>query len=62
METEKISEWVLVNDMFAFENVGFTHAYEGRKFLACADCEVGPIGLEIDSKTYLIALSRILSK
>lgn len=63
METEKISKWVCVTDMFAFENVGFSHPYEGRKFLICADCELGPIGVfDEPNNKYLIALSRIILK
>lgn len=63
-----------VADMFAFENVGFTHAHQGansragagyiarlgKKFLACADCEVGPIGVvEEEPSRYLIAVDRV---
>ena len=33
-----------VSDMFAFENVGFCNTVDNIKYLACADCEVGPIG------------------
>ncbi|KAI1715441.1 mss4 protein domain-containing protein [Ditylenchus destructor] len=65
IETEKLSDWWFVTDMFAFENVGFTHSFNGRKFLACADCEVGPIGVvdTLDATSrYLISLERILHK
>jgi hypothetical protein len=39
-----MDHWV-VEDMFDFENVGFTKPVEdGVKYLICADCERGPIG------------------
>lgn len=46
--------------MLDFDNVGFTHASEGVKYLVCADCEVGPVGyLSLESQTHYIALSRV---
>lgn len=61
--TEALRRWWFVTDMFSFENVGFTHAHNGRKYLACADCEVGPIGVvDAESNRYLIALERIKYK
>lgn len=58
---EKISFWWSVDEMFAFENIGFTHSHNGQKYLACADCEIGPVGL-VDKKKYLVAISRVLQK
>ena len=37
-------EFWAVTDMFAFENVGFCNTVDNIKYLACADCDVGPIG------------------
>uniref|UniRef100_A0A915EEV9 Sm domain-containing protein n=1 Tax=Ditylenchus dipsaci TaxID=166011 RepID=A0A915EEV9_9BILA len=62
VDAEKLSSWWYVTDMFAFENVGFTHSYNGQKFLACADCEIGPIGV-VDSTVanrYLISLELLI--
>lgn len=51
----------LVDDMFIFENVGFTNDVGRIKYLICADCEIGPIGWHcLDDKTsYYIALERV---
>jgi hypothetical protein len=35
-----------VDDMFSFENVGYSHTQGTVKYLCCADCERGPIGLQ----------------
>lgn len=57
---DPLEGWWTVSDMFAFENVGFTHAVNDVKYLTCADCEYGPIGL-LDNATglYYIAPSRV---
>uniref|UniRef100_A0A8C8SCS9 Guanine nucleotide exchange factor MSS4 n=1 Tax=Pelusios castaneus TaxID=367368 RepID=A0A8C8SCS9_9SAUR len=51
----------LVDDMFSFENIGFTKDVGNIKFLICADCEVGPIGWHCldDKKSFYIALDRV---
>ena len=43
-EGVKAYEFWTVTDMFTFENVGFCNTVDNIKYLACADCEVGPIG------------------
>jgi guanine nucleotide exchange factor len=54
--------WQL-NDMMAFENVAFSHTVPGTpgsKYLACADCELGPIGYTgSDRKIFCIAVDRV---
>ncbi|KAI8915492.1 Mss4-like protein [Powellomyces hirtus] len=55
--------WV-VNDMMAFENVGFTKAVPGgddTRYLSCADCDTGPIGYHPARvpKAFLIAADRV---
>lgn len=60
VETEEISEYWVVNDMFVFENIGFSNQVENTKYLICADCEKGPFGYQIVSeKNCYIALSRV---
>ncbi|XP_060765955.1 guanine nucleotide exchange factor MSS4 [Neoarius graeffei] len=51
----------LVDDMYTFENVGFTKDVGKIKYLICADCEIGPIGWHnLDDKKYFyIALDRV---
>ncbi|KAL3860122.1 hypothetical protein ACJMK2_010287 [Sinanodonta woodiana] len=61
---ETISEFWLIDDMFQFENVGFSNTVDGVKYLICADCEIGPIGWHrLDNKkAFYIALSRVKNK
>ncbi|KAI8910391.1 Mss4-like protein, partial [Gorgonomyces haynaldii] len=35
-----------VNDMMAFENIGFSRPADGLKYLLCADCDLGPLGFQ----------------
>ncbi|KAJ8395390.1 hypothetical protein AAFF_G00033750 [Aldrovandia affinis] len=50
----------LVDDMYTFENVGFTKDVGKVKYLICADCEIGPIGWHCldDKKSFYVALER----
>ncbi|GLH04821.1 hypothetical protein R5R35_010141 [Gryllus longicercus] len=60
-EEEVVKDYWVVDDMYHFENVGFSNTISGIKYLACADCEVGPIGwFDIAAKTSYVALSRVL--
>ncbi|CAK9303997.1 unnamed protein product [Gordionus sp. m RMFG-2023] len=38
------------SDIYIFENIGFTHSIPSSnspfKYLACADCEIGPLGVD----------------
>ena len=60
-EGETLKRHWLVPDMFAFENVGFSMTVKSIKYLACADCECGPIGWhDITDKTrFYIAVERV---
>ncbi|XP_055274901.1 guanine nucleotide exchange factor MSS4 [Moschus berezovskii] len=60
-EGDLLQEHWLVADMFAFENVGFSKAVGGVKFLVCADCEAGPIGWHCldDKDSFYVALDRV---
>ncbi|XP_029357717.1 guanine nucleotide exchange factor MSS4 [Echeneis naucrates] len=51
----------LVDDMFSFENVGFTKDVGNIKYLICADCEIGPIGWHCldDKRSFYVALERV---
>ncbi|XP_056293159.1 guanine nucleotide exchange factor MSS4 isoform X2 [Pseudoliparis swirei] len=50
-----------VDDMYTFENVGFTKDVGRIKYLICADCEIGPIGWHSldDKKSFYVALERV---
>ncbi|KAK1152677.1 hypothetical protein AOXY_G30778 [Acipenser oxyrinchus oxyrinchus] len=58
---EQLKDHWLVDDMYAFENVGFTKDVGNVKYLICADCEVGPIGWHCldDKKSFYVALERV---
>ncbi|XP_065180134.1 guanine nucleotide exchange factor MSS4-like [Sycon ciliatum] len=60
---EALSSYFKLTDMMQFENVGFTLPHQGRKFLICADCEIGPIGVvELDSPSeFWVALDRVVA-
>jgi len=51
----------LVDDMYIFENVGFTNDVGRIKYLICADCEIGPIGWHCldDKKSFYVAVERV---
>ncbi|XP_035518519.1 guanine nucleotide exchange factor MSS4 isoform X2 [Morone saxatilis] len=50
-----------VDDMYTFENVGFTNDVGRIKYLICADCEIGPIGWHCldDKKSFYVAVERV---
>ncbi|RTG82567.1 guanine nucleotide exchange factor, partial [Schistosoma bovis] len=60
--TELTEEFWCVNDMYAFENVGFTNSVSTFRYLTCADCDLGPLGFhdtqEGPTNAYYIALTR----
>ncbi|XP_011501442.1 PREDICTED: guanine nucleotide exchange factor MSS4 homolog [Ceratosolen solmsi marchali] len=57
---ELINDYWLVEEINSFENIGVSHKVENVKYLACADCERGPIGWH-DLSTFrsYIALCRV---
>ena len=57
-ETETLEGWWTVTDMYAFENVGFTNAVDGRRFLTCGECDFGPIGF-VDGAVHYVAPKRV---
>ncbi|XP_005187760.1 guanine nucleotide exchange factor MSS4 homolog [Musca domestica] len=60
IETESLSDFWVINDMFTFENIGFSNTVDKRKFLICADCDMGPVGYhDIDTKKCYVALKRV---
>jgi len=50
-----------VTNMYSFENVGFCNTINNIKYLACADCEVGPIGAHLlsDKQMFYISPMRV---
>ncbi|KAB0376544.1 hypothetical protein FD755_010988 [Muntiacus reevesi] len=51
------NEHWLVDDMFIFQNTGFTKVV-GNRFLVCVDCEIGPIGCHCldDKNSFYVSL------
>lgn len=58
---EETSDQWLVEDMFDFENVGFSKNVDDLKYLICADCERGPIGWHViaEANKFYVSCSRV---
>lgn len=60
LETESFKDFWFVDDMFTFENIGFSNTVGDFKYLICADCEMGPVGYhEISTKKNFVAIARV---
>ncbi|XP_047520138.1 guanine nucleotide exchange factor MSS4 homolog [Pieris napi] len=60
VQYEKINQFFFVENMYTFENIGFTHTIDNCKYLSCADCDAGPVGYyNMDTKHSYVALSRV---
>lgn len=60
VQNEKVNEFYHVENMYTFENIGFTHTVDNYKYLSCADCDAGPVGYyDLNTKQSFVALSRI---
>eukprot|EP01137_Pigoraptor_chileana_P028289 Opistho-2@909 len=60
-EHEVVRQFWHVTNMFDFENMGFSHTVGTLKYLACADCDVGPLGLHdtADKTQTFLAAGRV---
>ncbi|KAK0167010.1 hypothetical protein PV327_004465 [Microctonus hyperodae] len=62
-QVDTINDYWLVEDMYTFENISVTKTVDNIKYLACADCEIGPVGyMDLDTKKSYVAISRVLYK
>ena len=61
IENEPMDEFWVLNEMFTFENIGFTNEINKIKYLICADCEIGPLGFHHVEKPneFLVSLNRV---
>ncbi|XP_047540243.1 guanine nucleotide exchange factor MSS4 homolog [Vanessa atalanta] len=60
IQNEKVNEFYHVENMYTFENIGFTHTVDNYKYLSCADCDAGPVGYyDMNTKHSYVALSRV---
>lgn len=58
--TETVTAFWKVDDMFTFDNIGFSNTVGTTKYLACADCDAGPVGYhDLNTKISYVALCRI---
>lgn len=60
-EFELLNNFWLVKDAFSFENIGFTNTVQNKKYLICADCEIGPLGVQnLDSPNeFYLSVDRV---
>lgn len=61
---EKLSRFWEVDDIFTFENMGFSKTVEeNTKYLACAECELGPLGThDLTTKKSYLSVDRVTMK
>lgn len=55
VQEESLKRFCCVDDIFTFENMGFSKTVGDQKYLACAECELGPLGFHdlVTKKSYL---------
>ena len=61
IHTESSEQFWLLSDMLTFENIGFTNTVDKKKYLICADCEIGPLGFQSLDKPneFLVCVERV---
>lgn len=61
-QNEALTGFWLVENIYNFENMGFSRTVDDIKYLACAECDVGPLGWhDLKDKKCYVSLSRIKS-
>lgn len=59
-EEDVVTHHWAVDDIFTFENLGFSKNVDDLKYLICATCEFGPIGFHrLNNKKSFVSLNRI---
>ncbi|KAG5675841.1 hypothetical protein PVAND_005711 [Polypedilum vanderplanki] len=60
LDTEEFNQYWMIEDMYTFENIGFSNTVGDYKYLICADCEMGPFGYhDLKDKKCYLALKRV---
>jgi guanine nucleotide exchange factor len=61
IQNDKLKSFWCINDMLTFENIGFTNSVNNIKYLICADCEIGPVGLQYldNPNEFLVSIDRV---
>lgn len=58
---ELLTQFWAVDDIYKFENMGFSNTVGTTKYLVCADCEIGPLGWhDLQTKMSYVALQRVI--
>lgn len=58
---ELLKQFWAVDDIYKFENMGFSNTVGDTKYLVCADCEIGPLGWHnLQTKVSYVALQRVV--
>ena len=60
-EQKEFTRWLKIADIFDFANVGFTKTVDANvKYLTCADCERGPLGVQyLDKQEIWVAVDTL---
>ncbi|GAB6025809.1 hypothetical protein CHUAL_011786 [Chamberlinius hualienensis] len=63
IEGDLLTQFWTVDSIYKFDNMGFTNTVNNMKYLLCADCEIGPIGVyDMTSEISYLALERVTHK
>ncbi len=62
--SESLRGFLMVQDKYDFFNIGFTNAVDGRAYLTCADCDLGPLGYHDHAvpNAFYIAAERVATR
>uniref|UniRef100_A0A1B6GY33 Guanine nucleotide exchange factor MSS4 n=1 Tax=Cuerna arida TaxID=1464854 RepID=A0A1B6GY33_9HEMI len=60
VDKEVLKDYWQVDNIYDFENIGYSNTVDGHKYLICADCEVGPLGWQnLETKASYLAVARV---
>ncbi|KAL1243038.1 Guanine nucleotide exchange factor [Trichinella spiralis] len=61
VDMKTFTEFVRVDDIYDFENIGFSRNSNGVQYLLCAACEIGPLGFhDLTTKLSYVAVQRVV--
>lgn len=62
-KTETLTSFWEVDDIFTFENMGFSLNVDDKKYLACPECELGPLGFQdLNTKKSFLRRTELLKR
>ena len=60
---EEVTSFCQVDDIYTFENMGFSHTVDNKKYLACPECELGPLGFhDLLTKKSFLSMDRVVDE